>query len=87
MTQHDIEAQQAFHDHEMAIETAGDRAYSRFLDEVSRITGIANLDGDNSAQAQTEGRADGYSLDDCLDMFEAGKTPAEAAAIIEGARA
>lgn len=87
LRQAEQEAAQAFHDHEMATDTASDRAYARFLDNVSALTGIADLDGDNSAKAKAAGTADGYSLDDCLDWFDAGWTPEQAAAEIVAALA
>ena len=63
------EAALLFHAIEMDL---GDGPWEAWLDRVSAMTGIANLDGDNSAAAQAAGTADGYSYDDLYEQFEHG---------------
>ncbi len=76
-SQHEMEAQAEFHAHEMAVDTAGDRAWAKWLDEVvahCRAMGHAvndAMDGD--------GATEGYSLDQCYDWYRAGWLPLTAA--------
>ena len=65
----------SFHDHEMTIDTAADRRWSRWCADVERILDIATLAGD--------GAADGYSLDDAFDAYEAGAKPHQYAGIVQ----
>lgn len=74
-----MQAQAEFQAHEMAEPNRTERAWMTFLTEVSRLTGIDNLDGDNSAAAKSAGVADGYSLDELHDWFETGRSARSAA--------
>lgn len=86
----EMEAQAEFHAHEMDVDGPGDlspnkmlspkqRTFEGWLAEVSRITGIENLDGDNSETAKAAGTASGYSLDECFEWFTEGLSPQRAA--------
>lgn len=79
-----MEASQAFHAHEMDVD---DGPWEAWLAQVSHLTGIANLDGDNSARAKAAGTADGYSLDELFVQFEARWSPQRAADAIPPRRA
>jgi hypothetical protein len=57
--------------HEFGGDTASDRAWKNFVNQVELIMQIDNLDGDQAA--------DGYSLDFAYDLFVDGLTPREAA--------
>lgn len=71
----EMEAAAEFHAHEMAVDTAGDRAWERWLKRVEVASCIANLDGD--------GKEDGYSLDELYDWYCAGWSSDRAARAIE----
>lgn len=78
-----IEAAQEFHAHEMAVDGDGyERRWMRFLREIERLTGIANLDGNRTEEHIAAGTADAAALDECMEWFDAGKTPQAAAQII-----
>ena len=73
----------SFHDHEMNV---GPDKAERWLIQLEKLVGFS-LDGDNGARAKAAGTADGYSLDECSDMFDAGYSLAKAAGLVmEGAQ-
>jgi len=74
--EHTLHLDTSMHDIEMR--TGPDR-WERWLNAVSRHTGIDNLDGDNSEAAKADGIADGYSLDDLHQQYEARWTPRQSA--------
>lgn len=82
----ELDALQDFHRHELTLDTYSDRAWSAWLGKVSELTGIANLDGENSADAKAAGNADGYSLDELSDQFDAGWSPRRSADAISANR-
>lgn len=53
----------------------GEKAWLRWIAAAEKVAGH-DLDGDNSAQARAAGTACGYSLDEALEAFERGETPA-----------
>jgi hypothetical protein len=73
----------SFHDHEMAIDTPSDRAWSRWIRDVEKLLGIDDLDGNDCPKA---GPCVGYSLDGAYDAYEAGKSPATYAVDVNARR-
>ena len=57
-------------------QSLNDNSFERWLEEVSRLTGIENLDGDDYEGCPNP---DGYSLDQCSNWFRAGLSPQNAA--------
>ena len=49
-------------------------AWDRWIEKAEKLIGH-DLDGNDTEQAQREGTADGYSLDEALEAFEGGATP------------
>jgi hypothetical protein len=56
--------------------------FADWFKDVQMMLRMGDLDGDNSAEAFKEHREDGYSIDDCYDMWAAGKTPLQAQATV-----
>lgn len=78
-----IAAAQDFHAHEMAIDGGYDeRRWMRWLRDVERLTGIANLDGNRTEERIHAGTADAASMDECSDWFDGGWTAERAAGVI-----
>ena len=74
----------SFHDHEMAIDTPSDRAWSRWIRDVETLLGIDDLDGNDCPKA---GPCVGHSLDAGYDAFEARKSPSAYAVAVNVRRA
>jgi hypothetical protein len=89
MTPDQIQDHVDFQRREMGGDDRDDTAWFTWIAQVERLTGMASLDGDNSERAKAAGTADGYSIDECHDWFEAGFSPSQAArrVLIGAARA
>lgn len=83
MNQHEMEAAQAFHAHEMNVDGGpSERRWMRWLRDLERATGIKNLDGNRVAARVADGTADAACLDECSDWFDAGWSVTRAATAI-----
>jgi hypothetical protein len=74
--EHTLHLDTSMHDIEM---NTGPSRWEWWLRKVAILSGIDNLDGDNSEAAKADGVADGYSLDELYDQYEARWTPARSA--------
>lgn len=54
-----------------------DAPWLKWVRQVKILADLPDLDGNNSYDAKIAGVADGYSLDDALEAFEAGKSAAQ----------
>lgn len=87
MNQDQIQDALDFQAHEMGTDAdaQSERAWLKWCRDVERLTGLESLDGDNSKAAKLAGTADGYSLDECYDLFCAGWSAERAARSIKAA--
>lgn len=67
-----MEAAAEFHAHEMDVGPCG---WERWITKAEKLAGH-DLDGNNTAEAQAAGTADGYSYDDAMAAYDAGSTAA-----------
>jgi hypothetical protein len=79
MTADEMRAAEDFRRHEMTVETASDRAWSRWLD---KLVARMRADGVNvNDDMDGDGEADGYSLDQAYELFEERSTVDQAARV------